>query len=214
MSASPHCRQIAGPGTIGALPPGVGVGTFQGADMAKRSTIESDKQPSGKEIRTPDKQTIKNFNSTFDGVKTTVDEANKELQDSAKNAKSKHLNISAFKVAKGLFDGFRNAKNPSIASEKLAAWLANFDALREYFELDKHANLQGRFLKPGTIGGAEPVTAVPDVNGVPRGTDEDGELDPRPSHLRQPGASATSAVDKIKEDALSKVGRGPQPKPN
>jgi hypothetical protein len=34
------------------------------------------------------------------------------------------------------------------------------------------------------------------------------EEDLRPRHLRQPGASVTSAVDKIKEDALSKVGRG------
>jgi hypothetical protein len=37
----------------------------------------------------------------------------------------------------------------------------------------------------------------------------DDQEDLRPRHLRQPGASVTSsAVDKIKEDALSKVGRG------
>jgi hypothetical protein len=51
-----------------------------------------------------------------------------------------------------------------------------------------------------------------DVNGVKRGTDEDGEPDLRPSYLRQPGASASDeAVNKIKEDALSKVGRGNPP---
>lgn len=165
--------------------------------MGKRTSIETDQKPSGKEIRTPDKQTIKVFNSTFDDVKATVDDANKDLQESAKTAKSKHLNISAFKVSKGLFDGFRNAKNPSIASEKLAAWLANFDALRDYFELDKHANLQGRFLKPGVIG---------DVNGVPREKDEDGELDPRPSHLRQPGASAAEPRPNPVADLAAKSG--------
>jgi hypothetical protein len=54
-----------------------------------------------------------------------------------------------------------------------------------------------------------------DVNGVPRGKDEDGEPDPRPSHLRQPGASAAEdAVEKIKNDALNKIGRGPEHKPH
>lgn len=52
------------------------------------------------------------------------------------------------------------------------------------------------------------VRAVPDKNGVPREIDEDGEPDMRPSHMRQPGASAADAVDKIKNDALSQVGRG------
>lgn len=55
-----------------------------------------------------------------------------------------------------------------------------------------------------------------DANGVARGTDEDGEPDLRPSHLRQPGASATdTAVNQIKDEALSRVGRGnPPAKPN
>lgn len=35
-----------------------------------------------------------------------------------------------------------------------------------------------------------------------------GEPDMRPSHLKQPGASAAKTVDDIKADALSKVGRG------
>lgn len=147
--------------------------------MAKRTTIEADRQPTGKEIRTPADQTIKIFNSTFDDVKSTVDEANKDLQESAKDAKSKHLNLSAFKVVKGLFDSFKKAKNESIASEKMAAWLANFDKLRTYFELDKIANLQGRMLAPGVIG------SKPE-----RETDEDGEPDMRPDFIRQPGASA------------------------
>lgn len=147
--------------------------------MGKRTTIEREEPASGKEIRTPDKQTIKNFASTFDDVRETIDEANKDLKDSATNAKSKHLNISAFKVTKGLLDRFRAAKNSSIASEKLASWLANFDKLREYFKLDEHANLQGRLFAEGVIGG-EP----------PREADEDGVPDMRPRHLLQPGASA------------------------
>lgn len=49
--------------------------------------------------------------------------------------------------------------------------------------------------------------------------DGDEDRDLRPRHLRQPGASvdtsaATSAVEQIKNDALAKVGRGPQHKPN
>lgn len=36
-----------------------------------------------------------------------------------------------------------------------------------------------------------------------------GDEDLRPRHLRQPGASVVTAVEAIKEDALSKVGRGP-----
>lgn len=178
--------------------------------MGKRTTIEADKQPTDSEIRIPDKQTIKVFNSTFDDVKSTVDEANKDLKESATTAKGKHLNISAFKVAKGLFDGFKNAKNDSIASRKLASWLANFDRLREYFELDKHANLQGRMFGTGEIGSKDP----------PREVDQDGEEDPRPRHLRQPGASAaTNPVQelaaktgaKTQPDPIDNVGRG---KPN
>lgn len=59
--------------------------------------------------------------------------------------------------------------------------------------------------------------AEKDANGVPRGKDEDGVSDMRPSFLRQPGASASSdAVQQIKDDALSKVGRGNSdtPKPH
>ncbi len=50
-------------------------------------------------------------------------------------------------------------------------------------------------------------TADEDGDDIPDPPDD--QVDLRPRHLRQPGASVTSsAVDKIKEDALSKVGRG------
>lgn len=183
--------------------------------MAKRTTIQAE-EPAGKEIRTPDVQTIKNFKSTFDDVKATVDEANKDLKDSATNAKSKHLNISAFKVANGLYDRFKAAKNSSVASGNLASWLANFDKLRAHFKLDTHANLQGRLFAEGEIG------AVP-----PRGTDEDGEPDMRPDYIRQPGASAAEPATKPNpvadlaarsgartqggEDPTDQIGRGKKP---
>lgn len=149
--------------------------------MGKRTTVEADKPASGKEIRTPADQTVKNFTSTYDDVKNTIDEANEELKESAKNAKGKHLNLSAYKVVKGLYDGFHKAKNESIASEKMARFLANFDKLRNFFKLDELANLQGRMIAVGEIG-----------ESGPRETEDDGEPDLRPRHLRQPGASVTS----------------------
>ncbi len=182
--------------------------------MAKRTTIEADKQPSGKEIRIPADGTIKTFNAEFCEVQETVDDANTRLKDAADIAKKKHLNLSAFKTAQKLYDAFKNAKNQSIAAEKLAAWLANFDKLRTYFKLDEHANLQGRMFAEGEIGSAPP-----------RSTDEDGEPDMRPDHLRQPGASAASGKPNPVADLAAKsgaktqgdgnspidqVGRGPQ----
>jgi hypothetical protein len=181
--------------------------------MGKRTTIESDQQPTGKEIRVPADQTIKTFTSTYDSVKETIDDANDALTDSADVAKKKHLNLKAYKFMKGLADGFHNAKNQAIAAEKLAVVLANLDKLRKYFKLDHHANLQGRMFAEGEIG-SEP----------PRETDEDGEPDLRPSHLRQPDASAASvapksnpvadlaakagATPRADEDPLKQVGRG------
>ena len=56
-----------------------------------------------------------------------------------------------------------------------------------------------------------------DVNGVERGIDEDGEEDLRPTHLRQPGASAAGIVQDLAaktgaktsdEDNILKIGRG------
>lgn len=77
--------------------------------------------------------------------------------------------------------------------------LFHFDVYCEFEKFAREDLLQDR--------GGEP-----DVNGVKRGVDEDGEPDLRPTHLRQPGASASDdAVNKIKEDALSKVGRGNPP---
>lgn len=176
--------------------------------MAKRTTVESEQQPSGKEIRTPADQTVKVFNSTFDDVRSTVDEANGELKEAAAEAKKKHLHLSAFKDVKKLYDAFKRAKNQSIAAEKLAGYLANFDKLRKYFKLDEHANLQGRMFAEGEIGGKPP-----------RDTDEDGEVDMRPDHLRQPGASAAEPkVNPVAElaaktgaktqDPIDNVGRG------
>ena len=180
--------------------------------MAKRTTMETDQQPSGKEIRTPADQTVKVFNSTFDDVKATVDDANEELKTAADEAKKKHLHLSSFKDVKKLYDAFKRAKNQSIAAEKLAAYLANFDKLRKYFKLDEHANLQGRMFGEGEIGSSA------DVNGVPRDIQEDGEPDDRPTHLRQPGASAASVVQDLAsktgaktQDPIDQVGRGPKP---
>lgn len=162
--------------------------------MGKRTTIETDQQPSGKEIRTPAPGTIKVFNSTFDDVKSTIDDANEELKGAADEAKKKHLHLGAFKVVKGLYDSLKKAKNESIAGEKLAKWLANFDRLREYFKLDELANLQGRMFAEGEIGGTPP-----------RATDEDGQPDMRPHHLRQPGASA--ATNPVQDLAAKAGGR-------
>ncbi len=179
--------------------------------MAKRTTMESDQQPSGKEIRIPADSTIKSFNSTFCDVKETVDGANEELKDAADIAKKKHLNLSAFKTAQKLYEGFKNAKNQSIAAEKLATWLANFDKLRKYFKLDEHANLQGRMFGEGEIGGEQSS----DDGEPPRGEDEDGEPDMRPGYLRQPGASAApNPVQELAEKTgaktqpINQVGRG------
>ena len=185
--------------------------------MAKRTSIESEKQPSGKEIRIPADTTIKSFNSAFCDVKETVDGANEELKDAADVAKKKHLNLSAFKTAQKLYDSFQNAKNQSIAAEKLAAWLANFDKLRKYFKLDEHANLQGRMFAEGEIGGGGG-----DTDEEPgREVQEDGEPDDRPRHLRQPGASAAGHVQDLAakagaktSDPIDQVGRGPGPKLN
>lgn len=174
--------------------------------MAKRTTIESDKQATGKEIRLPAESTIKSFNSAFDDVRETIDAANTELKDAADIAKKKHLNLSAFKDIKKLYDGFKKAKNESIASEKLGGYLAVFDELRAFFKLDQLANLQGRMFAKGEIG------SKPE-----RSTDEDGEPDMRPDHLRQPGASAASnpvadlaakSGAKTQADPIDQVGRG------
>lgn len=168
--------------------------------MAKRTTIEAEKQPTGKEIRTPADSTIKIFNSAFDSAKDTIDEANKELSEAGKDAKAKFLNLSAFKTVKTLADGFKNAKNQAIAGEKLAHFLAVFDKLRKYYKLDESAGLQGRMFAEGEIGD-KPERAV----------DEDGEPDMRPDHLRQPGASAASVVQDLAAKSGAKTSEGTDP---
>lgn len=157
--------------------------------MAKRTTVESEQQPTGKEIRLPADATIKTFNGEFCEVQETVDDANERLKDAAEIAKKKHLNLWAFKVCQKLYTDLKSAKNEALASEKLAIKLAQLDKMRKYFKLDELAGLQGRMFGEGEIGAGGKVT---DVNGVERGVDEDGEPDVRPSHLRQPNASAAS----------------------
>lgn len=179
--------------------------------MGKRTTIESEKQPTGKEIRLPAKATIKTFSSVFDDVKETIDGANEQLKTAADEAKAKHLNLWAYKTAKKLYDDFHAAENDALAAEKLAIKLSNFDECRKYFGLDEIANLQGRLFGEGAIGSAPP-----------RESDEDGEPDMRPDHLRQPGASAASnpvadlaakagAKTQGGDDPLDQVGRGSKP---
>jgi hypothetical protein len=178
--------------------------------MGKRTTIESEKQPTGKEIRLPAKSTVKTFDNAFTEAKETIDDANAGLKTAADEAKSKHLNLWAFKTVRKLFDDFHAAENEALASEKLAIKLAQFDELRKSYKLDELANLQGRLFGEGEIG-SKPERAV----------DEDGELDMRPDHLRQPGASAASVVQDLAAksgaktsdgaDPLDQIGRG---KPN
>lgn len=174
--------------------------------MAKRTTIETEQQPSGKEIRLPADTTIKAFNSEFCDAKETVDDVNEKLKDAADIAKKKHLNLWAFKVCQKLYDDLKTAKNEALASEKLAIKLAQLDKMRKYFKLDELAGLQGRMFAEGEIGG-KPA----------RATDEDGEPDMRPDHLRQPGASASNPVADMAAKAgaktsepIDKVGRGPE----
>lgn len=181
--------------------------------MAKRTSIQSEQQPTGKEIRLPADTTIKTFNSEFCEAQEIVDDANEKLKDAADVAKKKHLNLWAFKVCQKLYEAFKSAENESLASEKLAIKLAQFDKMRKYFKLDELAGLQGRLFGEGEIGGGEP----------PRKRDEDGEPDMRPNHLRQPGASAADHIKDLAakagakpagDDAIDKVGRGPESKLN
>lgn len=181
--------------------------------MAKRTTIDSEQQPSGKEIRLPADTTIRAFNSEFCEAQEIVDEANEHLKDAADIAKKKHLNIWAFKICQKLFDDCKNAKNEALAAEKLAVKLAQFDKMRKYFKLDELAALQGRMFAEGEIGGSgdEPEREI----------QEDGEPDDRPRHLRQPGASAApnpvadlaakagaTMPDSSPDNPINQVGRG------
>lgn len=178
--------------------------------MGKRTSIETEQKPTGKEIRLPTKSTITTFNSEFCDAQEAIDETNEGLKKAAEEAKSKHLNIWAFKLCQGLYAGVKNAKNESLAAEKLAIKLAQFDELRKHFKLDELANLQGRMFGEGEIGGDK----SDDEPG--REIQDDGEPDDRPRHLRQPGASAAQAVQDMAakagaktSDPIDQVGRGP-----
>lgn len=176
--------------------------------MGKRTAIESEQSPKGKEIRLPADTTIRTFNSEFCDAQDVIDEANESLKKAADEAKAKHLNVWAFKICQKLAEDVKNAKNEALAAEKLAIKLAQFDKLRKYFKLDELANLQGRMFGEGEIGGSaeEPGREI----------QEDGEPDDRPRHLRQPGASASQHVKDLAAKAgadtvnpIDQVGRGP-----
>lgn len=178
--------------------------------MAKKTTTESGQAPTEKEIRVPVDSTIKVFNTAFTEAVEEIDTTKETLKDASDIAKKKHLHLPAFKVVKGLYDKFGDGEGKN--AEKLAVWLTNFDKCRKYFKLDELAKLQGRLFGEGEIGGSgdeEP----------PREPDEDGEPDLRPSHLRQPNASAASVVQDLAsksgaktskegEDPIDQVGRG------
>lgn len=192
--------------------------------MGKRTSIETESAPSGKEIRTPATQTIKNFNVEFDAASETIDGANSDLKEAAIVAKKKHLHLKAFKDVKKLYDSLKKAKNESIAAERLAAYLANFDWLRKHFKLDQLANLQGRMLKTGEIGGDEAEDAPDDEHPEPDAENDDDAKDFRPNYLKQPDASVTSTnpVQELADKSgaktsgvqpIDQVGRG-QPKLN
>jgi len=176
----------------------------------KKTTTADGAEPTGKEIRLPSAGTVRAFNSAVDTASDVIDDAKKELGESREAAVKGHLLPKPFKLAKDLHDGVKSAKNESIAAEKLAQYLAHFDHYRKHFKLDELANLQGRLLPTGPIGAG---TEEP-----PRELDEDGEEDPRPRHLRQPGASASEHVRALADKAgvsprpdegnLNQIGRG------
>lgn len=175
----------------------------------KKTTTADGKEPTGKEIRLANKTTMRAYNEAVTDKIDAVDEAAERLKDAKDVAKKGHLEPRPFELAKKLHDDVRTAKNESIAAEKLARFLAHFDEARKFFKLDELANLQGRMFAAGPIGessddgeGDEP----------PRETQPDGEPDDRPRHLRQPGASAASAVQDLAAKSganLPKDGPGP-----
>lgn len=179
-----------------------------------KGTTTAGEEPTGKEIRLPAVTTIRSFNSAVDSAQETIDDAREDLNESKAAAQKNHLLPKPFKLAKDLHDAVKEAKNQSTAAEKLAQYLAHFDHYRKHFKLDELANLQGRMFATGPIGeraNDEPAREV------------DGEEDPRPRHLRQPGASAADAVKDLAakagatvrpdDEQLGKVGRGPDEAP-
>jgi hypothetical protein len=161
--------------------------------MGKRTSIESEQQPSGKEIRLPSKATISTFNAEFCDAQDAIDETNATLKEAADTAKKKHLNIWAFKICQKLYSDVKNAKNEALAAEKLAIKLAQFDEMRKHFKLDDLANLQGRMFAEGEMG------AAPE-----RKIDEDGAS--AADHVRDLAAKSGAETGPI-----DRVGRGPKP---
>jgi hypothetical protein len=182
--------------------------------MARNTKTAEGKEPTGKEIRLASKQTMRAFNEAKSEADETITDARDILKKASDEAEKKHLHTPAFKTAKKLYDSFKLAEDESVAADNLARWLAHFDEARKFFKLDELANLQGRLFGTGEIGG-EPR---------PPETDEEGEKDLRPRHLRQPGASAAEHVQELAakagvsarpdENALKNVGRGPEHKPD
>lgn len=181
----------------------------------KRLTAEG-KEPTGKEIRIPTVAAIKSFAVAATENTDSKVELAETFQVAKDEATKKHVELKPFNHAKQLHDDVVNAKNQSIAAEKLARWLSHFDHYRKHFKLDELANLQGRMFKEGPIGGN------PEEPG--REIQEDGQPDDRPRHLRQPDASAESGTEAVRSMAaqagakmsdgtnpIDQVGRGDTP---
>lgn len=179
----------------------------------KSTTTAAGEKPTEKEIRIPSKGTMRVYNEALTECIEAKNDAAENLKDATAVAKKGHLHPAAFKAVKALYDAVKTAKNESIAAEKLARYLAQFDEARKFFRLDELAKLQGRMFGVGEIGG----DGDPDEPG--RELQEDGEPDDRPRHLRQPGASAadhvralaeqTGASQRADEEHLKGVGKGP-----
>jgi hypothetical protein len=97
---------------------------------------------------------------------------------------NKHVDPPAFNIVKAMF---------KLSDEKLAKRLAH---LQHYIE---HAvDPRGKTLADRAGSATKEMFEDP-----PRGKDEDGESDPRPRHLRQPGASGAD-IDEAERAAGSK----------
>jgi hypothetical protein len=158
-------------------------------------------EPTGKAIKLISPAALKSYHESASKFAASISNMVGDLGKLTSEAVSKkYLNSKAYKLCT-----WANKQEP----EKAAEFWAQLDHARECMKCDEHAELQGRLFPVDGAASSRIVKATSkDANGVPRGTDEDGEPDMRPSHMRQPNASAADAVDKIKNDALSQVGRG------
>jgi hypothetical protein len=174
-------------------PERLGVGTFQGAIMPKDAKTAAEPKGSQSSSEAIKPAAYKTLVLAVVAANATMEKGRKNKSELIRDAvDSDNLHAGAFRQTMAL-----RKMDPVKRNE----WLWHFELYCE----------REGFAREDLL----PDRTTTDANGVARGTDEDGEPDLRPSHLRQPGASATdSAVDKIKNDALDKLGRGPQPKPN